>query len=201
MRSLSPRAQEFQDFSEEELLDLYKRLRLFTYKRYGWLPHHLAGVDLDDLIQGAIADALTGVRQAHPDVPLFTFLCQTIRSKASHLWEKEKHFRRGNETSEAQDAVTLDHLLGGLPVENPLSSKTSGASDRQVFYNQLVKQILSLVENDALLTRIVELWVETPDLKPQEIARELGLPMEHLRKAQKRLRARVKFLKEVWSNG
>lgn len=202
MRSLSPRAREFQDLSDEELRDLYKRLRLFTYKHYGWLRHNLTeGSDLDSLIQDAIADVFTGVRGAPPDLSLFTFLCQTIRSKASHLWEKEKKLHYVKEMPEIQSAATLEQLLSGLSTENSYSSQMSGGSDRQAMYNQLCEQILALVQDDSLLTSIVQLWIETPDLKPQEIADELSVPVRTLQKAQKRLRRKVKALKEAWTNG
>jgi DNA-directed RNA polymerase specialized sigma24 family protein len=194
------RAQEVRDLTEDELWDLYTRLRYFTYKHYWWLQVKIVGgIDLDALIHDSILDVMTGVRSSPPEVPLFMLLCQTIRSKASHLWEKEKRRLSIADWQEANPPAPLEYLLRNLSAEHPYL-RPAEPSDQQTIYNQLCNRIRELVRGDDLLTRIVDLWFVTPDLKPREIAEALNIPNSELRKAQKRLSRKVKTLREAWSN-
>ena len=201
METVGSRAQEVRDLTEDELWDLYTRLRYFTYKRYWWLEDKIVGgTDLDALIQDAILDVITGARSSPSHVPLFMLLCQTIRSKASHLWEKEKKRLSAEGRQTTNSPALLEYLLRTFSGERPYLLRPAEPSDQQTIYNQLCNKILELVRGDNLLTRIVELWFVTPDLKPREIAEALDIPESEVRKAQKRLSRKVKTLKEAWAN-
>jgi hypothetical protein len=90
MKALSPLSQEYiAHMTEEEWRDLYKRLRLFSYKKYGMLQTVVGGLDLESVILDSIEDTFFGVRRwpvvdedgRIKNISLCVFLCQTIRSK------------------------------------------------------------------------------------------------------------------------
>jgi DNA-directed RNA polymerase specialized sigma24 family protein len=75
--------------SQEDWSEIYTRLLFYAYKRY----HHLVGVhdlDLQDIVQQAIADTLQGTRHWSPrdsekgevnlKSNLFIFLCGVVDS-------------------------------------------------------------------------------------------------------------------------
>src|SRR5260370_24195642 len=121
--------QQLSSLSEEEWVDLYNRLLLFTRKRYGWLKTR-SGWDAHDLVQQAIIDALRGNRrQPHTGFPggepdpngsLFRFLCTVLASNVSHLLEIE----RGSRTKVTGD-LTLERVL----TEDNLSKPKNGFAD------------------------------------------------------------------------
>jgi hypothetical protein len=160
----------------------------------------VGGTDLDALIQDSILDVITEKRRAPPSVPLFLLLCQTIRSKASHMWEKERRRLSPEGWQVTNSPVLLEYLLRNLSDEHPHLFRAAEQSDQRTVYNQLCNKILELVRGDDLLTRIVDLWFVTPDLKPREIAEALAIPEGEVRKAQKRLSRKVKTLREAWAN-
>jgi hypothetical protein len=143
MEPLFSRAQEVRDLTEDELWDLYARLRYFTHKRYGWLQQRVSGgVDLDALIQDAILDVITGMRKSPPHVPLFILLCQTIRSKASHLWEKEKGRLSIEGWQKTHSPAVLEYLVRDFSSEHPHLLRPTEPSDQQAIYSQLCNKIL-----------------------------------------------------------
>jgi hypothetical protein len=189
MRALSPLSQKYlTHMTEDEWRDLYKRLRLFTYKNYGWLRTRVEGLDLDSLIQDAIGDTIIGIRQwpvigadgEVKDISLCVFLCQTVRSKVSHILEHEKNNVRID--------VPDNHPLR-LTLHTSLHKTRAGeGSDDLAIYKEMGQQLLDMVRKDELLTSMVKLYLATPDLRPREVAEQLGLPVEEIRKARKRLK-------------
>jgi len=199
--------------TEEEWLDLYNRLRLFTYKRYYWLRDQ-TNLDLEGIIQEAIIDTIQGKRRwpsvdkdtdevkqislEVKQISLFVFLCDVIRSKVSHLWEREKRqlsldsFYENNSVLEPklEDSAKREAML------NESATEYLNLISRQDPYNQLVHKevvdkMLNLVSHDETLAKILQLWLQEPDLKPKQIAEKMGLNVKQiyviLKKLQKRL--------------
>jgi DNA-directed RNA polymerase specialized sigma24 family protein len=186
------------DMSQEELLDLWKRLRLFTHKHYGWLTRKIGGLDLDEVITDAIEDTFLGKRRWPPvdaqgqdkQIPLFTFLCQIIRSKISHIIKREKKMR----------SIDSDEELESLNQNELHTLRAHEQTDEQARYNELSDDLRKAVKPDPILEQIVELLVIKPDMKPNDIAENLKITDGILHNAQKRLTRKVKDLKAKWSN-
>jgi hypothetical protein len=194
------RSKDIRDLSDKELLNLYNSLFLFANRRFKWIQHKVPGADLNEIIHQTFVDLLTGQRQSDPSVGLYNVMCQIVRSKVGHLWEKEKKRLSIGTNQEYELPNYLEILVDEFSQAYPHIMRPPEASDRQTFYNELCQKILKTVEGDELLERIVELWIAIPDLKPQDIAQELCITMKDLHGAQKRLRSKVKTLKEVWMN-
>lgn len=186
MQALSSNIQEVLDrYTEEDWEDIWNRLKLFTYKYFRG-----RGLDLDGLIQEAIKDVIAGKRRWPLGVDFVTLLCQVIRSKASHLSEKERRFR----PIEDVPALRLQ-----APKET-LYSTYREREDRQLAYSQLCSKIKEMIHGDELLCRMVNIWLEEPELKPREMAHRLGVTIEKIRSGQKRLSRRANQLREDWRN-
>jgi DNA-directed RNA polymerase specialized sigma24 family protein len=177
-------------YTGAEWEDLWKRLKRFTYGYYWWLPTKGRGLDLDEIIQGAIGDAIEGKRKWPAGVELVTFLCQIIRSNVSHLLEKESRIVSIEE-------VSTSRLTTPTSV-SPASQQEY--ADQQHVYQKLCNEIRELVRDDPLLSRMVNMWLENPEMKPRDMACEMGVPIEEIRNAQKRLSRRASNLREEWGN-
>jgi DNA-directed RNA polymerase specialized sigma24 family protein len=173
-----------------ELTEVYARLRLIVAKRYGAYCRYL-GCDPDDLVHDAIRDTLIGNRtwppivqvtgEVNKDVSLLQFLSGVIRSVVSHRLKKAKR-------------------TGSLEA---LFTEPAGdyEADGQAKKNELADVVLELVADDKQLVRIVEVLREYPDSTPVQIAENLSVGIKQMRNAMKRLRRRVKVLKEENRNG
>lgn len=204
MKALSPLSQEYiAHMTDDEWKDLYKRLRLFAYKKYGSLQMRVGGLELESVILDAIEDTFFGIRRwpvvdadgKIKNISLCFFLCQTIRSKISHILEQEKiKASIDNEDSE-------NHSLR-LISKTPLRSvQANESSDELAIYNELGQQLLEAVHQDELLTKIVKIYLDTPDLQPREVAEHLGLSVEEIQNARKRLDRKIGKLREGRING
>jgi DNA-directed RNA polymerase specialized sigma24 family protein len=191
-----PRLSELESLTTEEWEELWKKLRLFTWRRYG----SLRGIDLDDVIQQAIVDALEGRRRwPKQEVSLFQFLCGVIRSRISHLLERQRRIvpieslKPGlHAEDEGSDAASLERSINE-PIGEYLRYE---AIYNRGFYDLLVDTMCESVEGDGELVNIVRLWSKDPRAKPREIAQQLGLSMDAMRNAQKRLRRKLQTLRE-----
>ncbi|MEK6281234.1 MAG: hypothetical protein AABN95_12850 [Acidobacteriota bacterium] len=176
------------------------KLRLYTWKKYGWLTK-LNGIDLDDIAQQAIVDTFSGQRRwppidaatgiEKPDVTLFYFLCQTVRSIVSHQGQGPRPV----------DFDRIDPRSDGPQYENAYAGTSApflvrpADIERAAEYNNLTDKMLELTSGDSDLSRIVRLWRACPDLKPREIAEELQFTMPEVRAAQKRLKRLLDVLR------
>jgi DNA-directed RNA polymerase specialized sigma24 family protein len=189
MAKLSPPIQPQLDMSETELKELWKKLRAFTYKNYGWLQTRIRALNLDEVILEAIEDTFLGIRRFPPidangkekDVQLFYFLCQTIRSKISNLMKQSQRHISLREDVDTEQFVSLEQA-------SLLSIRAKEKSDEQARYNQLSEKLRESVRSDLLLEQIVNLYIVNPEIKPKEIAHNLGISIKQIQNAQKRLR-------------
>lgn len=201
MEASSPLPQDYlARMTEADWKDLYKRLRLFAYMNYGWLQAKIGGLDLEEVIIESIEDVYFGARQwpvidtqgRDKQITLCVFLCQTIRSKVSHILEKEKRKIYLDEDPEDEQQEFHAQLM---------AAHTTQATDQQVIYGELCEKLLDSVHQDPFLTKIVKLLTETPDLRPLDIAKLLNLPVTDIRNALKRLSRKLRSLREEWPNG
>jgi hypothetical protein len=199
MRNLGPTSNSLSRLSQEEWEELWRRLRLYTWKRFRWLNDR-TGEDLDAIAHQAIVDTWTGKRRWPPlnrltglendKVTLFVFLCETVRSLVSHVWEREKvriSFDDAPSSYSLNDREFIEKLLGITYEKNAFYAaphKVEALAD----YDGLTRLVLRIVEDDAPLISIVHLWCSDPDLKPSQIAVSLKLTMPEMQAAQKRLR-------------
>jgi DNA-directed RNA polymerase specialized sigma24 family protein len=196
MAKLLPQVSPQLVMSEDEWKELWKRLKLITYKHYGWLLNRIRGLDLDEVILDAIEDTFFCIRQWPPidsngeikDVALLYFLCQTIRSKISNL------IKQSQRHVSIQDEMNAEHFVS-LEQSSLLSIQAKGESDEQARYNQLSEMLLKSVRSDPLLERIVNLHIVDPGIKPREIAHNLGVSIRQVQNAQKRLNRRVRRIR------
>lgn len=165
-------------YTPEDWESLYKRLRFLTHKFYQSLPPRArALVSPDDLIHDSIADVILGRRCWPDDVAFEVFLCQVIRSKVSHLREKEGKVAPLSEV--------------------PPPPRPSHLYDDRIDWQRFKEGILALVSGNKQLTQIAVVWTNDPDLRPQEIAASLGLSRAEMRNAQKRLARKVASLRKT----
>jgi RNA polymerase sigma factor (sigma-70 family) len=186
--------------SEDEWITTWKKLRLFAHTRYRWVEHK-SGVDVEDVIQKAIVDTIEGRRRwPHEKTSLFFFLAQVVRSEISHRLARERKTISLDSFSKAADNESLDSESTADSIEI-LLRETSGLTDNRVedaesraISNELNKKLFDALARDEELVQILKLLVE--GLRPIEIAETLGLSVEQIRAAQKRLRRRLLALRE-----
>jgi DNA-directed RNA polymerase specialized sigma24 family protein len=196
--------EELDAITQDQWVEIWQKLRLHAWKRYGSLRDKI-GVDLDDMVHQAIADTLQGKRRWPPidkltgekkRVDLFPFLCEVIRSNVSHQLEEErkKVSIEGtvSDSLEDSDLISLEEMITE-PISEYLRYE---AIYNRVFYAQLVSKMYEMVKEDEELSEIVRVWTRDPNLKPKEIAQELGLSIEEVRNAQKRLRRKLRDIRE-----
>ena len=201
MEARSPLTQDYlARITEADWKDIYKRVRAFAYGNFGWLQKRIGALDLEEVITEAIEDTYFGTRRwpvldkqgQDKKVSLVTFLCQTVRSKVSHILEKEKrkvYLEDGPEDERSQ-----------FQAQSP-TAQTIQNIDEEVIYYQLCEKLLESLRQDVLLTKIAKLYIEMPDLKPKDIAEHLGLSVTDVRNAQKRLSRKLRNVREEWHNG
>ncbi len=170
---------ENEPITETEWNQLWLKLRCHTWHKYRWL-HERTGKDLDEIVSQAVLDTLSGARNWPPDVGLFYFLCRTVESIVSHTWEREKR------------VLSLDDFRA--PVTSP---NLHLVIDTHEDYQRLTDKMVELVSYDNELTEIIKLWRADPDLKPRDLARELGLSAAQVYAAKKRLRRALRDLQQV----
>jgi DNA-directed RNA polymerase specialized sigma24 family protein len=185
-----------ESITEEQWTQILQKLRLHAWRRYKSL-HDKLGLDLDDVVHQALADTLEGKRHwPKEEVDLFYFLCSVVKSIVSHRLEQEKRkvsieSFESNYSREGSDLASVEVMITGSIGEY---LRYESIYNRLV-YDRLIEKMYELVTGDEVLINIVGLWSKDPDLKPSEIAEELGLSIVEMRNAQKRLRRRLKELR------
>lgn len=151
-------------------------LRLKLWKRYGTRLRKIPNApDPDDLLHEAIEDLLADRRHCPPNLSVSTCLFHIVRSKTSHFYEKQKTDEIVTHSDEFADTVRVEH------VHEP----------------ELRQTIITLIHDDALLTRIVAYRLEHCDdepIKARTIAEVLGVGIRDIYNANRRLRTRLEKL-------
>lgn len=165
---------------EEELIDLYDRLRVFASERY------YGRLSADDLVMQAFADVLAHKRKWNKDYPPFDNLCWIVRSIASNQLDKEKRLSPLTQDTESHPGLTLSSA-------QPSAAELYEADERQ---RGLRKLLRSAVSDDGLLRRLVALFMEWEVWKPKEMAAELDVREQEIYEAKRRIRRRLVRLRK-----
>lgn len=202
MDDLSPRFRaEWDGLSEDEREKIMKRLRYYTNLHYWWLPPKVpGGLDFEDLVGKAISNAYAGKRHWPDGLGMVPFLQSIIRSDASHVWEKVKRARPKEDSASPADAG------GDAPPDDDGPDEAEGSprvgdTNRQAarYYHQCqdaqrdadgrvqLNRFLESLGDDALARKILKLRLSDPRLQPRDIAAMLGMPVEEVYNAVKRL--------------
>ncbi|GAK59159.1 hypothetical protein U27_06135 [Candidatus Vecturithrix granuli] len=152
----------------------YDRIRLRLWRKFGEQLRNIPDAPTpDDLLHDAIQNLLAGRRHCPLErVELAICLVNIVRSKVSHLYEKWKRAGIVKVSDEALNTVQL--------------------ADEQD--SELRENILAIVADDPLLTEIVEYRLDHPEAKARKIAEALGIDMQEMYNANRRLKARLKSL-------
>jgi DNA-directed RNA polymerase specialized sigma24 family protein len=174
--------------SEEDWHVLWCKLLLHVYNRYRWF-YLRTGRSLEGLAAEAMLAMISGRRRYPPidkktglerqDVTPLAFLCETVYSLVS---------RRLPDSISLDD---LDRLAPFLDLRAKSYLFTPAHIEERLTYQQIVTKMLKLVHDDPLAQQILLLLSEDSNLRPREIAELLGLPINKIRAAQKRLRRRL----------
>jgi DNA-directed RNA polymerase specialized sigma24 family protein len=187
--------------TEEQWAEIWQRLRLHAWRRYKYI-HQKLGLDLDDVVQQAIVDTLQGARRWPSEkVDIFSFLCGVVKSIISHQLEQEKR-KLSIDSGETDSSISNAEMISLEAIVNGSIGEylKYEAMFNRVVYDELTSKMYEMVKGDKGMAQIVQLWSKDPSLKPSDIAEELGLSMEELRNVQKRLRRKLKDLREVFSS-
>lgn len=150
----------------------YDGLRLRLWRQFGQELHRIPDAPTpDDLLHEAIEDLL-GDRRHCPlaRVDLTMCLVNIVRSKVSHVYDKWR---------QTGIVIVSDEVLEKVRVGDAEDS-------------ELRDSILAQVRDDSLLSKVIEYRLEHPEARAQEIAEALGLGLQAMYNANRRLKARLK---------
>jgi CRP-like cAMP-binding protein len=218
----SPTEQQLSSLSEVQWEDLFKRLLMFTHKRYGWLKE-LSGWDLQDIVQQAIIDTLDGKWRWPPkdsqtavaqNLSLFLFLCNVIRNDVSHLREMERRKSRKEvheldlhlerpllEESEVSDKDLLERRAAFLSNQNSESNElenlpgpNNGFASAEA--TSVARVLYPLAEGEQELIDLIDAVAIFGCRKREDLADLLAVSPQEITKRQKRLRSLYHELSE-----
>ena len=200
-------------FTRKDCEDIWNRVRLLLHWRYGYLAWR--GVYLEGIIADVMIEESEGrsERKRPEHVSIEIFLYQSVRSKLGHMLEREKWLGPldggAEEISEEDASSRFKNPARGArrrerqddseyiprarkPPHNPRPEKIHEKAER----DEVSRKILEIVGDDMILRGVVEKFRD--DLRPREIAKELGITIEEERCAQTRLARRISKLRKEW---
>ncbi|QTA84425.1 hypothetical protein [Desulfonema magnum] len=197
---------------KEEDID---RLRLKLRRRFGEQLRKIPTIpdmakfpsrDTEALFQEAVKDLLEDRRRCPTETKkaLLGCLYNIVRSKVSHIQSKWNDVKKRKK--ERQNGYALENQpanIYGRKINQHDLGKSSDAVVQQItsdaYQSKLHEQILSLVEDDALLKQIIEYQIDSGGpVKAQKIADALGVGIEEIYNANKRLKARLKKINKEY---
>ena len=172
------------DISDEEWLEIWKKLRTFIRKKYWYLEKRL-GLDLDDIVQQAILDTLDGRRTWPPadkEVEIVPFLCEVIRSIVSNNFAKAEN-----------NVLTWPSDHSSILEDRNRDDHQPQLPDEQAITKEFIEKVHETVGDEFLMKVFEKLILGS---KPKEIAEDLEVNIVDVRNAQKRLRRQIRKLRE-----
>lgn len=160
------------DLSAED----YDRLRLRLWRQFGQQLRRIPDAPSpDDLLHDAIEDLLADRRHCPlTRVDLTICLMNIVRSKVSHLYDK---WRQTGVMTVSEDILK--------------TFEAKGSDD-----SELRERILEHLNGEPLLSEIIEYRLDHPEARAQEIAEAVGLGMQDMYNANRRLKSRLKGVVE-----
>jgi len=170
--------------------DILPRVQLWAnhfHKRY--LRHIRAAPTPEDLVQEAILKLYSGRRKLPDHVPLLTVIINNIQSDIWNFLTKEGYTSKDSKGKGRKGwgrHIGLEEWMHDFDLQSiPPGAELRGLHD----------MIRNKVKNDAELVQLVDLLIEDPLLKPRDLARLMGITIKDVNNAQKRLRRRLKGLR------
>jgi len=168
--------------------------RLLLWAQFDWarrLVHFKGAPEPNDLVDEAVEALLQG-RRTWPQgknpldlKDLLAVLIETMRSIASNYIRSQYTIPVSDNPGETPTPtlrrISLDHLP-------PSPVNPSEPSSRELF----LREIRTVIGDDPLVLRMIELLDQDPDLKPRHLAEMLGVDVTDLYAARKRLRRKLR---------
>ena len=174
--------------------DILPRVQLWAnhfHKRY--MRHIRAAPTPEDLVQEAIVKLYSGQRKLPDHVPLLTVIINNIQNDIWNFLTKEGYTRKDSKGKGRKGwgrHIGLEEWMHDFDQQSiPPGVELRGLHDT----------IRGKVKNDAELVQLVDLLIEDPLLKPRDLARLMGITIKDVNNAQKRLRRRLKGLRQSLS--
>ncbi|HEY0322343.1 MAG TPA: hypothetical protein VGC66_15405 [Pyrinomonadaceae bacterium] len=188
--------------TDEQWHALLNVLTYYAHRRWRGISQE----DCEDLIYKTIESVYSGNRNLREGVELATAFFEIIESYYSHKWEQEtikviveETSSEDQEKTETKRVKRVDSLEEADLIE--LSSLVeSGNPESQAEIKERNEKIYEMLGDDPELAVIVKLVLDEPGIKPREIAERLGIAVEDVYNATKRLARRVPKLHEEWKN-
>ncbi|MEM8487587.1 MAG: hypothetical protein AAF564_18700 [Bacteroidota bacterium] len=170
--------------------DILPRVQLWAnhfHRRY--LRHIRAAPTPEDLVQEAVVKLYAGQRKLPDHVPLLTVIINNIQSDIWNFLTKEGYTRKD---SKGKGRKGWGRHIG---LEEWMQNFDHSTTPPHAELKGLHDAIKAQVSNDKELSQMVELFFEDPLLKPRDLARLMGMSIKNVNNAQKRLRRRLKSLR------
>ncbi len=170
--------------------DVLPRVQLWAnhfHRRY--LRNIRAAPSAEDLVQEAIVKLYAGQRKLPDHVPLLTVIINNIQSDIWNFLTKEGYTQTDSKGKGRQgwgrhiglEEWTKDFDQQAIPPGAEL--------------NGLHSSIKEKIGSDKELNQMVDFLFEDPLLKPRDLARLMGMSIKNVNNVQKRLRRRLKSLR------
>ena len=175
--------------------DIIPRVRLWAihfHKRY--LQHIRAAPSPDDLVQEAIVKLYTGRRKIPDHVPLMTVIINNIQSDIWNFLTKEGYTKKD---SQGKGRKGWGRHIG---LEEWMDNFDQSVVPKASQLKEIRELMVSKVNDDPMLLKMVNLLFEDPLLKPRDLARLLGISVKEVNNAQKRLRRRLNSMRATLKN-
>ena len=175
--------------------DILPRVQLWAnhfHRRY--LRQVRAAPSPEDLVQEAIVKLYTGKRKLPDHVPLLTVIINNIQSDIWNFLTKEGYTKKD---SQGKGRKGWGRHMG---LEEWMQNFDEHALPPAAELNGLHDAIRAKIEDDRELIKMVDFLFEDPQLKPRDLARLMGLSIQHVNNAQKRLRRKLKSLRTSLKN-
>lgn len=140
--------------------------------------HGLRSYAWEDLLNEALSRALAGTRVWPIDVPLLSFLAQTMRSIASEEWD-----RMGRENTFSESELSRDDQV--FQIDAP----DDRTPERHAIAINELQWIMALFNKDEDAVAVIDAWGR--GLSPAEILRTLQIDEKRYAATQKRIRRRI----------
>jgi RNA polymerase sigma factor (sigma-70 family) len=163
---------------EDEMHDLYEKLRADTRRRYRRSPYK------DDLVPEAILAVLENRRTWNLNLSPFHNLRGIIRSIASNEWKREKR-------SVSLDSSASHFLTDSNPAFASVPAQVSPASQFEASERLRNFRKAMAAEADRSARQIVETALDNNGWRPREIAAELKISVSEIYKAKRRILRRL----------
>ena len=192
----------FDHFNDDDWNEIYKKVTYYAYK-YSERSVYGRGLDLTSLVQEAISNILLGTISTPPidnetgkvnKRDVISILCMRVRKLAFDEMKRSKKIIPLKLDSDDDEDLqeTSERILCDSTSHEDIS--------RRIEYEEVFRKMLELASGDEGLTRVIQLWVNDPSMKPREMAQRLEMDVRELYIIKKRLRLILKRVREGYND-